>query len=172
MTENEVANFNQQNTLSKKSKNGYGQAYFAKRDFSKDEVVMCGYGKIIEHQTPHLSVQIDFNHHYLPKKTNGRYWNHSCDPNTFVKTRSDGFPNLIAARKIRKGDEITFGYYMTEFRWSKHADESKIKCHCSSNKCRGKILSFSQLSERERNNLAKTNRISNYLKTYCRQRKN
>ncbi len=163
MTKKEVENLNQQNTYSKKSERGYGQAYFAKRDFKQGEVVMCGYGKIIDHQTPHLSVQIDFGRFYLPIKTTGRYWNHSCDPNTFVRTRSDGFPNLIAARKIKKGEEITFAYYMTEFSWSKAADESKIKCRCGSKKCRGKILSFSQLSRSEQNRLAKTNKISDYL---------
>lgn len=171
MTENEVTKINQQNTFSKKSKNGYGQTYFANRDFKKSEVVMCGYGKIIDHQTSHFSVQLGFNRHYLPRKTTGRYWNHSCEPNTFIRTRKDGFPNLIAARAIRKDEEITFGYYMTEFSWSSHADEKIIKCRCGSRKCRGKILSFSQLDKQEQNNLARMNRISNYLKEFCRQRK-
>jgi hypothetical protein len=171
MTEYKAVNINQQNTFVKKSDKGYGLSYFAKRDFKKGQIVMCGYGMIIDHQTPHFSVQISINRYYLPKKNTGRYWNHSCNPNTFVKTRSDGFPNLISARKIIKGEEITFAYYMTELLWSKQADENIAKCHCGSKQCRGKIFSFSQLSKNEQDELAKTNRISKYLKEYWRQRK-
>jgi len=132
---------------------------------------MCGFGKRIDHQTPHLSVQIGFKRHYLPTSLTGRYWNHSCEPNTFVRTRKDGFPNLIAERAIKEGEEVTFGYYMTEFSWSNQADEKILKCHCGSKKCRGKILSFSQLDKQEQNNLAKMDKISDYLKEFCRQRK-
>jgi len=163
MTEKQIEEFNKRNTYIGLSKNGYGRAYFAKRDFKKGEVVMMGFGKIIDHQTPHISVQIDVNKHYLPKSGTGRYWNHSCNPNTYMKTRKDGFPNLIALRSIKQGEEITYSYWMSEFEWTKWADERKIKCRCGQKNCKGRILSFSQLTRREKDYLKKHKYCADYL---------
>ncbi|MBI2482320.1 MAG: SET domain-containing protein-lysine N-methyltransferase [Candidatus Vogelbacteria bacterium] len=161
--EKKIELFNQKNVTSRRSEKGYGFSYFAKKDFKPGDVVMMGIGKTIDHQTYHISVQIDVKKHYIPKKWTGKYWNHSCDPNTYVKTRSDGFPNLIANKKINKGDEITYSYWMSELFWIKQADESHVKCRCGSKKCKHKILSFSQLSEIDKKNVRNSHKCSRYL---------
>ncbi len=163
MTKKEVIFLNQKNVCAGTSPKGYGQAYFARKTFNPGDKVMAGINKIIDHQTSHVSVQIGMKRHYKPEKWTGRYWNHSCNPNTCIKTRSDGFPNLIALKKIKKGDEITFAYCMSEFEWIKSADENQIKCKCGEKNCKGKILSFSQLSKREQENLKSKGICSQYL---------
>mgnify|MGYP001582859880 CR=1 FL=1 len=93
--------FNRENVNAGLSSKGYGHTYFVKKDFKPGEEVMRGFGKIIDHQTSHISVQVGTKKHYKPEKWTGRYWNHSCDPNTYIKTRSDGFPSLVALKKIK-----------------------------------------------------------------------
>lgn len=163
MLKSSVIAFNQKNVYCARSPKGYGMTHFAKHNFPAGAIVMRGFGKIINHQTSHISIQIGPDRHFLPTKWNGRYWNHSCDPNCFVRTRSDGFPDLIALLDIKKGDEITYGYYMTEFSWSHRAQEKLIACRCGAKKCFKKILSFSQLDYRHQCDLKKRKLISSYL---------
>ena len=165
MTEAQIALQNRKNTLVGKSSHKYGFTFFARQNFKKGEVVMLGFGKIIDHQTPHVSVQIAYNKHFLPKKWTGKYWNHSCDPNTYIKSRPDGFPSLIASRNIKKGEEINYGYWMTEFTWAKNADELKIRCKCGTKKCKGKIFSYLNLTEKEQKKLRNDEFCSKYLYT-------
>lgn len=145
----------------KRTKNGLG--YFAVRDIEKNEQVLCGYGKIIDHQTNHISIQIAPNMHYLPEKWSGRYLNHSCNPNTFVKTGKDGFPRWYALQKIKKGEEITYAYWMTEFKWSSTAAERNLVCNCHSKKCKGRIYAYSELND------AKKARLKNLVSKYLNQ---
>ncbi len=163
MTEKEAISFNKENVYNGISKNGYGWTCFAKKDFKIGDKVVVGFGKVVDHQTPRISIQIGFKKHYKPKKWTGRYWNHSCSPNTYIKTRSDGFLNLVALKNIKKGDEITFLYAMSEFEWIKNADENHINCLCGEPNCKGKILSFSQLSETEQITLRRNKTCSKYL---------
>lgn len=159
----ETIAFNKKNVDIGLSKNGYGYSYFAKKLFKPGDKLMMSFGKIVDHQTAHISVQIGYHKHYLPSRWNGRYWNHSCLPNTYIKTQSSGFPALIALKKINPGDEITFHYSMTEFLWAKKADENYLKCLCDQKKCSGKILSFTQLSPREQVVMQKKGICSEYL---------
>ena len=163
MTETQIILQNRNNVLVKRSSKGYGLTYFTKKDFKKGDVVMFGLGKIINHQTSHISVQIAYKKHYLPTKWTGKYWNHSCDPNTYVKSRSDRFPNLIALQNIKKGEEINYGYWMTEFAWIKNADELRVRCKCGTKKCKGRILSYSNLTKRDQDKLKKNKYCSKYL---------
>jgi hypothetical protein len=163
MNEQEIVTFNQENVYCAKSTRGYGMTYLAKKDFRCGTVIMHGFGKTIDHQTSHFSVQVDFGKHFLPKKWTGKYWNHSCEPNTFIKTQPDGFPDLIALRAIKSHEEITYGYYMTEYVWSKGAKENAIQCYCGAGSCAGRIRSFSQLTPQEQLNLVRESQLSDYL---------
>ncbi len=58
-------------------------------------------------------------------------FNHSCDPNTGLRKRSE----MIAIKDIKKGEEVTFDYSSTIA-----PTEWKMKCGCGSKDCR-KILS-------------------------------
>jgi hypothetical protein len=163
MTAYQAKELSKKNVFIGVSKKPYGKTYFANRNFSKGEIVMAGFGKVIDHQTPRISVQIGEHKHYLPRKWNGRYWNHSCNSNTYMRTRVDGFPDLVALKAIKRGEEITYSYWMSELMWTKNTDESKIECRCGSKNCQGKIFSFSQLSKTNQEKIIEKGICSKYL---------
>jgi hypothetical protein len=63
-----------------------------------------------------------------------RHINHSCDPNTFVRT-IDGRRTVIALREIRKGDEITYDYCINS------SGDTLWDCNCGAARCRHLIHS-------------------------------
>lgn len=163
MKKEDIIIFNKKRVYTGISSRSYGHTYFAQKKINPGNIVMLGFGKITDHQTPHISVQIGPNLHYKPEKWTGKYWNHSCKPNTYIKTREDGFPNLVALKIIKKDEEITYSYWMTEYKWIKQADENKVKCKCGHLGCRGKILSFSQLDNKSKEILVEKQLCSRYL---------
>lgn len=52
--------------------------------------------------------------------------NHSCNPNCGIKDKL----KVVAMRKIKKGEEITFDYAMSE------TSDYKMKCNCKQKNCR------------------------------------
>ncbi|MDO8443609.1 MAG: SET domain-containing protein-lysine N-methyltransferase, partial [Candidatus Azambacteria bacterium] len=66
---------------------------------------------------------------WIDAKENGRYINHSCEPNCGIK---DKF-KIVAMRDINKGEEINIDYEMTE------DSDWKMECNCGSSICRGII---------------------------------
>ena len=52
--------------------------------------------------------------------------NHSCDPNLGI----DGSMKFVAMRDIKKDEELTFDYAMSE------SSDYKMKCYCGSKNCR------------------------------------
>ena len=158
-----VINFNRNNVFTGLSKKGFGNSYFAKRNFMKGEKIMEIFGKLINHQTSCNSMQIAQDRHIIPEKWTGKYLNHSCKPNTFINTNSEGFPCLYASVNINEGEEITYSYSMTEFAWSKKAKENFLTCLCGEKECKGKILSFSQLTPSEQSKMKKMRICSDYI---------
>ena len=65
-----------------------------------------------------------------PNKTKFRFLNHSCDPSVAIVDMK----TLLALKDLKKGDEITFDYSLTDMDqyW-------EMECHCGSEKCRGII---------------------------------
>jgi len=63
-----------------------------------------------------------------------RFINHSCDPNTYVKT-IDGVRWVIARRPIAPGEEITFDYSINS------SGDTVWTCHCGSPRCRRQVHS-------------------------------
>ena len=63
-----------------------------------------------------------------------RHINHSCDPNTYVKT-VDGRRLVIALRDIPAGEEITYDYCINS------GGDTVWTCHCGAARCRGEIHS-------------------------------
>lgn len=123
-----------------------GRGVFAGRDFAKGELILETMGKFVNHQTEH-SLQIDWDLHVEPDAP-VRLMNHSCDPSVGVKTNAFGFPDFFAFRDIRKGDEITFDYAMTEYTHyprDNQALEFSLSCRCGSENCRGKLGYYSEL---------------------------
>lgn len=60
------------------------------------------------------------------------YINHSCDPNTYVKT-IDGLRHVIAIHDIGVGQEINYDYAINGYY------DSDIICNCGAKRCRGTI---------------------------------
>jgi len=160
-----VESFNRRRVTIGKSSHGYGFSHFAKRNFRPGDVVVHGYGRMLDHQTKHCSIQIHHTRHILPYKWTGRYWNHSCDPNTFCRTRVDGYPELVALHAIEAGEEITYSYAMSERSWSVGADEAHIRCLCGARTCLGFIPSFDQLTAAYRGELIRRRHVSAHLRS-------
>lgn len=73
----------------------------------------------------------------------GRYLNHSCDPNIFVQnvfvdTHDLRFPwvAFFSLKYIRAGTELTWDYRYDVG----SVPGKKLKCYCSSDNCRGRLL--------------------------------
>lgn len=83
---------------------------------------------------------------YLDLDEISRTFNHSCDPNSFIRGENE----LVALRDIKRGEEITYDYSTTM-----NDNEEKIlgagrelwtcACHCGSKNCRGVIDQFKTL---------------------------
>lgn len=119
-----------------KTKNGKGKCIYAKRNFNAGDFVLIFQGDELKNIMGRHTLQIGSHEHLLIYEPQ-RYVNHSCNPNCGIKGRTI----LVAMRSIKKGEEITFDYAMTEercFGW---------QCLCGSKNCRGKIAGFKGLPE-------------------------
>lgn len=166
MTGEDAISYNKKRIYVSHSPKGYGKTYFAGKDFKKGDTVMRGFGRITDHQTKQISIQIGLNAHYVPHRWAGSLLNHSCRPNCHVKSRRDGFPNWVASRRIKKGEEITYGYYMTELRWHSKANENTIECRCGHARCHKKIPTFSHLNKHAKRKMVKKGLVSRYLSLF------
>lgn len=82
------------------------------------------------------AIQID-EHHWQESSGNARYINHSCDPNCGVS----GLNTIVAMRDIKKDEELTWDYDMTE------DSDWRMECQCGSPICRKTIGAFSLVPE-------------------------
>jgi SET domain-containing protein len=83
---------------------------------------------------------------YLDLDKLSRQFNHSCDPNSFIRGKNE----LVALRDIKIGNEINYDYSTTM-----DENEEKIKragrslwtcrCNCGAENCRGTIDQFKTL---------------------------
>ena len=69
----------------------------------------------------------------------GLYINHSCNPNAGIKNRRD----VVAIKNIKKGEEVTFDYSLSEADIFWH-----IQCNCRATNCRKTIRSIQFLPEK------------------------
>jgi hypothetical protein len=59
-----------------------------------------------------------------------RYFNHSCDPNCYLRFEADRI-EVLARRNIATGDELTIDYLIN------NSGGDSWPCHCSAARCRG-----------------------------------
>jgi len=80
--------------------------------------------------------QIDDDLYIYPLHPEGRFMNHSCDPNAGL--REDR--RMVALREIFPGEEVLFDYSttMSEQHWT-------MPCRCGASTCRGLIGDFHEL---------------------------
>jgi len=128
----------------------YGKGVFVKRGpIHKDEMIFVvgGYILTIADENNLRGVvadkPIEISEHFSigPRRASDMarmphcYANHSCNPNA-------GFHDqifLVAMRRIRRGEEITFDYGMVMHPNNKSATYFKMPCRCGARNCRGVI---------------------------------
>jgi uncharacterized protein len=113
-----------------------GLGVFAIGEFKKEELILeiddstviTDPSKLTKHDH---EFELDYleNRKIIRMKTPERYINHSCDPNSFVKT-IQGTRNVLAMREIRRREEITYDYSINGY------DEGTFECRCGSKNCR------------------------------------
>ncbi|MFH1507244.1 MAG: SET domain-containing protein [Candidatus Omnitrophota bacterium] len=119
---------------------------FAVKDIKKDEVIAVWGGYIITQSEYNKLSRTAFKKidDYATKVADGFYmvsskmglledddfFNHSCNPNAGIR----GQILMVAMRDIKRGEEITYDYAMTDadFNYS-------FKCRCKAKNCRGRI---------------------------------
>lgn len=114
-----------------------GKGVFAGSDFKKGEVILdIDDSNIVDDQAKLPAEEREWCD-YLGDKTvlmqePERYINHSCEPNTFVRT-IEGVRKVIAMRDIKAGEEITGDYAINGYY------DNDTPCHCGTSRCRGII---------------------------------
>lgn len=100
---------------------------------------------------------------YLDLDELSRTFNHSCNPNAFLRGKSE----LVAMRNIKQGEEITYDYSTTM-----NDNKAKInkagfmlwtcRCNCKAKNCRKSIRQFKTLPEKRK----KFYTTNNYMPTF------
>lgn len=124
----------------------YGEGVFACRSFRRRERIGRVYGDVVPESDGGSEYAIDLGDgRLLEPAAPFRYLNHSCEPNCELVnyTDDDARPHeyevyLHAVRRIAAGEELTIDYA-----WSA---EAAIPCGCGAARCRGWIVSASELA--------------------------
>ena len=121
----------------------HGTGVYAGRDFTPGEMILTiDDSRIVDAAHP-LRPELGEYEYHCDYLANGlvvlmlspeRHINHSCDPNSYVKT-IDGKRRIVALKPIRTGEEITNDYIINchgGIVW---------ECDCGAPRCRGTIVS-------------------------------
>ncbi len=121
----------------------YGLGLFASEDIKKEEIVddfspgnVYSAKKCSELPKEIADYAVQFEEHkWIDYQSNGCYINHSCEPNCGVK----GNFQIVAMRDIKKGEELTYDYEMTE------NSDWRMECKCGSKSCRKIIGAYDNM---------------------------
>lgn len=125
---------------------------FSNQDIKIGKVVFTVKGKLVHHVVKDKktslcgSVWIGMSKHsWVNPDEPARFLNHSCNPNCGIK----GKLRIIALKNIKKGEEVTIDYSITEMDklWY-------MKCNCGSKNCRKIIRSIQFLPKKVYNKYA------------------
>ncbi|RPJ21522.1 MAG: SET domain-containing protein-lysine N-methyltransferase [Chloroflexi bacterium] len=128
-------------TVKQSSINGMG--VFALENISNGELILAiDDSRIVTPELPLIESKDEFEYHcdYLAGRKvvlmqlPERHINHSCNPNTFVKTIL-GVRYVFALRPIPVGEEVTYDYCINGI------GDTLWKCNCGSARCREDIHS-------------------------------
>jgi hypothetical protein len=115
---------------------------FATRDFQPGETVIMGVIERKLRRNHSHATQVGLNE-WVQLAGLAPKVNHSCDPNCGIRVNQSGAPDLVARRRIEKGEEITFDYAMRNYR----VDYFPRRCQCGESKCRGRITGWRDLPD-------------------------
>jgi len=114
----------------------HGRGVYATRNIPKEGVVLkIDDSQVVADDSRLTKKQLEFDCDYLANRKTilmqppEKYINHSCSPNTYVKTIK-GIRQVIAWRNILKGEEITYDYSING------DNEGTFICKCGSYRCR------------------------------------
>tara|TARA_Y100000034_G_C6796571_1_gene357048 strand:- start:424 stop:933 length:510 start_codon:yes stop_codon:yes gene_type:complete len=147
-----------------------GKGMFASKDFKKGGFILDVSGEVIETEDP-SSFPEEITEHWGPLGKKGNkyrfikpespwmYMNHSCDSNAGIITDR----KLIAARNIKKGEEITTDYSSLDIEsLTQGKKQLSMECKCGSKNCRKVIKTFDQLNKKDQEKLKPF--LNSYLK--------
>ena len=148
----------------KRSKTGLG--VFANREFKAGrriieligKLITCNADEDLDENTRNNAIRFDKKYYISPNGKVGDYFNHSCDPNSYI-VKSLGKLYLVACRDIKDGEEITFDYSTI----TAPDDIWEMKCHCQNKNCRKSIKSFDKLSKKLRDDYLSRKMIPSYI---------
>lgn len=125
------------NNVTVKNSTIHGKGVYANRDFSKGGVVLeIDDSNVVKDHSKLTKKQWEFDCDFLASgkvilmKPPEKFINHSCDPNTYVKT-IDQIRKVIAIKTIKKGEEITYDCSING------DNNGTFVCHCGASRCRG-----------------------------------
>lgn len=124
-----------------------GKGLFANKDFKRGDIIFIFRGKIIDDWKVTDEESSLYGPNWVGIGKNkwmdviapGVYINHSCEPNCGIK----GKVSVTALKNIKKGDEITIDYSITEIDnfWY-------MECNCRNKNCRKLIKSIQHLPKK------------------------
>lgn len=134
------------NNLNIKKSNTHGKGIFTEQNIKKGQTVFMITGKVVNWEVKDEESSL-YGPNWVGMSKNkwidpeglANFLNHSCEPNCGIK----GSRMVVALKDIKKGDEITIDYSITEMDQLWH-----MKCDCGSKKCRKIIKSIQHLPKR------------------------
>lgn len=113
-------------------------ALFTLRSYRPGEEIADFTAGTIGTEPTYLTIQVGIRKHITFQPVFLQYINHSCDPNVFFDTTT---MKLVALKKLRPEDELTFFYPSTEWKMIQ-----PFQCYCGSPDCLGEIKGAFYLS--------------------------
>lgn len=120
-----------------------GHGLFAARNYARGEILFRLSGRLYDGFSIYRNTnwfantyQLDRDLYLYPETLEGRYINHSCEPNAGLREDLE----MLALRDIAVGEEICFDYStcMSERDWT-------MSCQCGTSQCRKIIRDFHDL---------------------------
>jgi len=133
---------------------GKGRGLFAKSEMQAGHrICVCtGYPIDITRATA-MCLQIDENVFLQGTGEFDDYFNHSCDPNCFIRYEGQT-PVMYVLKDLKKGDELTFDYNTSDWDLIEQGDSNNcdltFSCRCGTDMCVGEIKGFRYLTAPQR----------------------
>jgi len=144
----------------------YGKGVFAKENIKKRAIIYTlngpkmstsDFAKMVNSDKENIDDPLQIGRRtYINLDKISRIFNHSCDPNTGIRKRSE----MFALKDITKHDEITYDYSSTIA-----PTEWKMKCKCGAKNCRKILGDILSLPKKQLEFYKKNGAIQKYMKS-------